>query len=106
MCDSCARLLFFDARTQAQLLFSFFSLYLSLFYDLTLTTMSSPAPTVSEETIQATAVVAFLAILAVPVYHKFIKPKFKPQDVDTKKDDDAGRGRRGRLSRLHLFSKN
>ena len=58
--------------------------------------MSSSAPTVSEETIQATAVVAFLAILAVPVYHKFIKPKFK---VDTKKDDDAGRGRRGRLSR-------
>ena len=61
--------------------------------------MSSSAPTVSEETIQATAVVAFLAILAVPVYHKFIKPKFKSQDVDTKKDDDAGRGRRGRLSR-------
>ena len=61
--------------------------------------MSSSDPTVSEETIQATAFVTFLAILAVPFYHKFIKPKFKAQEVDTKKDDDAGRGRRGRLTR-------
>jgi hypothetical protein len=65
----------------------------------TLISMSSaPTVSVSEGTIKATAVVAFVAVLAIPVYHKHIKPKFKAQEVDAKKDDDAG-GRRGRLSR-------
>ena len=52
----------------------------------------------SNDTINMTALVAVASVLVVPIYHKFIKPKFKTQDVDTKKDDDAG-GRRGRLSR-------
>ena len=61
-------------------------------------TMSS-APIVSDDTIKATALAVVVSVFAVPIYHKFIKPKFKAQEVDTKKDDDAGRGRRGRLSR-------
>eukprot|EP00985_Skeletonema_marinoi_P027404 scaffold22438_cov140-Skeletonema_marinoi.AAC.1 len=61
--------------------------------------LSAPTVSVSEGTIKATAVVAFVAVLAIPVYHKHIKPKFKGQELDAKKDDDAGRGRRGRLSR-------
>jgi len=60
---------------------------------------SAPTVSVSEGTIKATAVVVFIAVLAIPVYHKHIKPKFKAQEVDAKKDDDAGQGRRGRLSR-------
>ena len=52
---------------------------------------------VSEDVINATLVATVASVLVVPVYHKFIKPKFKADEVDTKKDDDAG-GRR-RLSR-------
>ena len=59
----------------------------------------SSAPIVSDDTIKATALAVVVSVFAVPIYHKFIKPKFKAQEVDTKKDDDAGRGRRGRLSR-------
>jgi len=57
--------------------------------------MSAP---VSDATINATAAATVASVLAVPIYHKFIKPTLKAREVDTKKDDDAG-GRRGRLSR-------
>lgn len=47
---------------------------------------------ISDDTInkiKATAAITAASVIAVPLYHKFIKPKFTVV-VDTKKDDDAG----------------